>query len=39
MTRPRTPYWRAAGWVAASYALASAITAAIVLGIGAGTIR
>ena len=39
MTRPRTPYWRAAAWALAFDAAAAALVAAVVLGIGAGVVR
>jgi hypothetical protein len=39
MTRPRTPYWRAATWVLAFDAAAAVLVAAVVLGIGAGAVR
>jgi hypothetical protein len=39
--RPALPgaFWRGLGWVAVAYALAAAITVAVVFGVGAGTIR
>ena len=39
MTRPRTPFWRGMAWALAFDAAAAVLVAAIVLGIGAGTIR
>jgi hypothetical protein len=33
------PFWRGLGWVALFYALAAALTVAIVVGIGAGVVR